>query len=83
MIIHISSTPNSLLLFDEPETHLHPNMIFRLMKVLNKILETYDSYAIIATHSAIVIQQIPSKHVMVLKNEDEELSVSRLPFESL
>lgn len=83
IIIHISSTPNSLLLFDEPETHLHPNMIFRLMKVLNKILETYDSYAIIATHSAIVIQQIPSKHVMVLKNEDEELSVSRLPFESL
>lgn len=56
----------SLILFDEPETHLHPSIIFKLINTLNKILRDYDSYLIIATHSPIVVQQIPSKYVKIL-----------------
>jgi predicted ATP-dependent endonuclease of OLD family len=56
------------LLFDEPETHLHPSIIFKLINTLNKLLDDYDSYLIIATHSPIVIQQIPSKKVMILRD---------------
>lgn len=67
-MIHISHSPNSLLLFDEPETHLHPNMIFKLVKSLYKILETEESYAIIATHSPIIIQQVPSKNILIFEN---------------
>jgi len=58
---------NSLLLFDEPETHLHPNMIFKLIKVLYQLLDDNNSYLIIATHSPIILQQIPAKYVNVLE----------------
>jgi len=59
---------NSLILFDEPETHLHPNMIFKLIKVMYSLLDDNNSYLIIATHSPIVLQQIPSKNVQILDN---------------
>ena len=57
---------NTLILFDEPETHLHPNMIFKLLKVMYSLLDDYNSYLIIATHSPIVLQQIPSKNVQII-----------------
>ena len=72
----------SLLLFDEPETHLHPNIIFKLIKVLNKILEDYNSYLVIATHSTIVLQQIPSQNVILLNRSWSYVSVSGLTEES-
>lgn len=59
---------NSLILFDEPETHLHPNMIFKLLKVMYSLLDDNNSYLIIATHSPIVLQQIPSKNVQIIDN---------------
>ena len=46
----------SLLLFDEPELHLHPNAISNLLRTLNKMLEEFDSYAILATHSPLIVQ---------------------------
>lgn len=57
---------NSLILFDEPETHLHPNMIFKLLKIMYSLLDDNNSYSIIATHSPIVLQQIPSKNVQII-----------------
>lgn len=45
VLAHIEE--NSLLLFDEPETHLHPNILFKLIKMLDQILCDYDSYIII------------------------------------
>jgi len=59
---------NSLILFDEPETHLHPNMIFKLLKVMYSLLDDNNSYLIIETHSPIVLQQIPSKNVQIIDN---------------
>jgi len=57
---------NSILLFDEPETYLHPNMIFKLISIMYELLDDNNSYLILATHSPIVIQQIPSKYVNVI-----------------
>lgn len=56
----------SILLIDEPETHLHPNAIASYMRMLNMILEKYDSYAIIATHSPIVLQELPTYSIIVM-----------------
>jgi predicted ATP-dependent endonuclease of OLD family len=56
-------TNDSIVLYDEPETHLHPNAIAKLIKALNNILERYNSFAIIATHSPIVVQETPSRNV--------------------
>ncbi len=61
--------PNSIILFDEPETHLHPNAVASLFSSLNQILETYESYAVIATHSPVVIQEIPGKRVILFTRE--------------
>ena len=45
----------SLLLFDEPELHLHPNAVANTLRMLYKLLEEYDSYAIFATHSPLIV----------------------------
>lgn len=68
--------PNSIVLFDEPETHLHPNAVAYLFNVLTSILEKHDSFAIIATHSPIVLQEIPRKRAIVFERE-ENITIAR------
>lgn len=72
----------SLLLFDEPELYLHPNAISKYTYMLYKILDTYNSYAIVSTHSPIIIQSVPSKRVHVLDREGDYPIVKRLGIES-
>lgn len=73
---------DSIVLFDEPETHLHPNAIAILVKVINKILIHYNSFAIIATHSPIVIQETPSKNVRVFDRIGNTPIIKKLSIES-
>lgn len=74
--------PNSLVLFDEPETHLHPNAVASLFLVLSEILEEFDSYAVVATHSPVVIQEIPAKRVLMFEREQNVTVAHSLPLES-
>ena len=74
--------PNTIILFDEPETHLHPNAVANLFNVLNKILKDYESFAIMATHSPVVIQEIPSKRVLLLTREGDNAVASRMQSET-
>ncbi|AMV48516.1 AAA family ATPase [Paraburkholderia caribensis] len=60
----------SLLLFDEPETHLHPNFISRFVSLLNSMLSTTGSAAIIATHSAYFVREVFREQVTVLRTDD-------------
>ena len=73
---------NSLLLFDEPENHLHPNGQNTLFKCLDFILEKFDSFAIISTHSPIFIQNIPQKNVYKLSSINGIRNISTLQIES-
>ncbi|EHR6399721.1 TPA: AAA family ATPase [Vibrio cholerae] len=73
---------NTLVLFDEPETHLHPNAVANLFNVMNKMLRSYKSYAIIATHSPIVIQEIPSKRVILLTREGDSTIAKNMQLET-
>jgi predicted ATPase len=72
---------DSIILFDEPETHLHPNAIARLLKVINSILIYYNSYAVIATHSPIVVQETPSKNVRLFDRIGNTPIIKNLPDE--
>ena len=74
--------PNSLVLFDEPETHLHPNAVASLFLVLSQVLEEFDSYAVVATHSPVVIQEIPAKRVLVFQREGNVTTAEPLRVES-
>lgn len=73
---HISS--NSLVVIDEPETHLHPSLVSAFMHSVRSILEVYDSYAIIATHSPVILQETPSMFVQVLGGTSTKPRVSEL-----
>jgi predicted ATPase len=57
---------NSIVIIDEPETHLHPSLMSAFMHSIRAILELFDSYAIIATHSPVILQETPSMFVQVL-----------------
>lgn len=74
--------PNSLVLFDEPETHLHPNAVASLFLVLSQVLKEFDSYAVVATHSPVVIQEIPAKRVLVFQREGNVTTAEPLRLES-
>lgn len=73
---------NSLLLFDEPENHLHPNGQNTLFKCLDFILNEFDSFAVISTHSPIFIQNIPQKNVFKIQSANGVRSVTNLQIES-
>lgn len=73
---------NSLLIFDEPETHLHPNAITEFMSALMLLLEEFDSYCIIATHSPLIVREIFSDCIYVFEKEENVPSIRKLEFET-
>lgn len=65
---------NSLIIIDEPENTLHPNFEIGFIKILNAILEKFNSFAIIATHSSIIAREIPTKFInMIVLDEDKDI----------
>lgn len=72
----------TLILFDEPETHLHPNAITSLFNSLQQLCEDANAYAIIATHSPLVIREIRSECVFIFSRSDNSCSVSKINYES-
>lgn len=61
----------SLLIFDEPESYLHPNLEVVFMRLLKEILKVFNSYCILATHSLIITRETPSKFVRVFSVNDK------------
>ena len=73
---------DSLLLYDEPETHLHPNAITQLMNTIYELVEEFESYCIIATHSPLVVRELFSRNVYILDKEENVPSIRRISHES-
>ncbi len=61
--------PRSLVLIDEPETHLHPPLLSAMMHALRGVLEKYEATAVIATHSPVVVQESMARHVHIVRRE--------------
>lgn len=72
----------SLLLIDEPETHLHPGLLSSVAAALEDVLGEFDSYAIVATHSPFLLQQVPSPFVRVFRRTDDVPDIQSLAIES-
>lgn len=49
----------TLVLIDEPEGHLHPPLLSAFLRTLSELLYDQNGVAIIATHSPVVLQEIP------------------------
>lgn len=71
-----SIEPRSLILIDEPETHLHPPLLAVFMHSLRIVLRKYEALAIVATHSPVVVQESLAAHVSVVRREDDQVTVS-------
>ncbi|MCG5078681.1 AAA family ATPase [Paraburkholderia tagetis] len=66
----------SLLLLDEPETHLHPNFISRFVALLNELLVNTGSAAVISTHSAYFVREVFREQVTVLSTTSDGMVIS-------
>ena len=73
---------NSLILVDEPELFLHPNLEIDFLRMLKSILASYNSKALIATHSIVTVREIPRDCVHVLESTSEGVVVKSPPFET-
>ncbi|WP_331739946.1 AAA family ATPase (plasmid) [Streptomyces sp. NBC_00015] len=49
----------TLVLLDEPETHLHPPLLSSFVRALSDLLTERNGVAITATHSPVVLQEVP------------------------
>ena len=71
----------SFVLMDEPETHLHPNMISDFVAMLDSLLEATGSQALIATHSAYFVREVSREQVHIVRVDKEgyvDIAESRL-----
>lgn len=73
---------DSLLLFDEPETHLHPNAIAQLMNTIYELVNRFESFCIVTTHSPIIIRELLSRNVFVFDRVEDTLAIRKIGMES-
>jgi len=67
----------TLILLDEPEAHLHPPLLSAFIRSLSDLLTDRNGVAIIATHSPVVLQEVPRNCVLKLLRSGHEVHVSR------
>lgn len=72
----------SLVLIDEPESHLHPPLLSAFIRTLSDLLTSRNGVAIIATHSPVVLQEIPKSCVWKVTRDDLVFETSRPKIET-
>ncbi|HHX8277375.1 TPA: AAA family ATPase, partial [Vibrio diabolicus] len=60
----------SLILIDEPELYLHPELEIGLISMLKFILKETTSFAIIATHSPITVREFDRDYVHIFRSKE-------------
>lgn len=71
------TTQSSLILIDEPETHLHPPLLASLMHAIRIILSTKKAFAIVATHSPVVLQETIVRHTYIVRREGKITAIQK------
>lgn len=72
----------TLVLIDEPESHLHPPLLSAFMRALSELLVNRNGVAIIATHSPVVLQEVPKSCVWVLTRSGLTMTAERPSLET-
>lgn len=67
LVAFLDGTEPTLVLIDEPETHLHPPLVAAFLRAVRILLSSLNGFAIVATHSPVVLQELPSRYVNVLR----------------
>lgn len=58
-----------LVIIDEPELYLHPPLLSSYIRCLSKLMKSRNGVVILATHSPVVLQEIPDNCVYKLDRE--------------
>jgi predicted ATPase len=64
----------TLVLIDEPEAHLHPPLLSAMTRAISNLMVKRNGVAIVATHSPVILQEVPRSCVWIL---DRMLTVSK------
>ena len=69
--------PRTLVLFDEPEAHLHPPLMAALMHAIRIVLTEVNALCIAATHSPVLLQETLSRHIRRVRRTGKKLDVKQ------
>lgn len=72
----------TLVLLDEPEAHLHPPLLSAFVRALSDLLIDRNGVAIIATHSPVVLQEVPRSCVWKIRRNGRRIDVERPEIET-
>lgn len=56
----------TLVLIDEPEAHLHPPLLSAMTRAVSELMVKRNAVAIVATHSPVILQEVPKSCVWIL-----------------
>jgi predicted ATPase len=73
---------DSLILIDEPELFLHPTLEIQFIDMLKKILDRFNSKALLATHSVVTVREVPADCVHVFERTHDGLVLKKPPFQT-
>lgn len=72
----------TLILLDEPESHLHPPLLSSFVRALSDLLLDRNGVAILATHSPVVLQEIPASCVWKVNRSGLAIAAQRPQIET-
>jgi predicted ATPase len=75
-------TERSLVIIDEPESHLHPPLLAAFIRALSDLLADRNGLAVVATHSPVVLQEVPASCVWKLRRHGNHLVADRPTIET-
>jgi hypothetical protein len=72
----------TLVLIDEPESHLHPPLLGSFIRALSNLLVQRNGVAVVATHSPVVLQEVPRSCVWVIRRTGHTITAERPKIET-
>lgn len=72
----------SLVIMDEPEAHLHPPLLSAFIRTVSDLLTTTNGVAMVATHSPVILQEVPKSCAWKLRRSGSLAVADRFDIES-
>ena len=72
----------TLVLMDEPEAHLHPPLLSAFIRAFSDLLIDRNGVAVIATHSPVVLQEVPRSCVWKIRRTGTHVVAERPEIET-
>lgn len=75
LVEHVDN--KTLILLDEPESHLHPPLLSAFIRAVSSLATMRNAVVICATHSPIVLQEVPRNCVWKLSRSGDTIKAER------